>query len=155
MITIIFRCIRRGKSGKSFVTSHPREWQASRAGGEDQRAGHAVDMNAQADIQKVEFKTIAARFLGAEAPESESRMSGVWHRTKEHLWLVGVSLLFSVLVGIPLGVMAVRFHAAGQAILLSSALIQTVPSRWRCCAFWDSGVWGGDEAGACRTMSVV
>jgi len=30
-------------------------------------------------------------------------------------------------------VTAVRFHAAGQAILLSSAVIQTVP-RSRCCA---------------------
>jgi osmoprotectant transport system permease protein len=57
----------------------------------------------------------------------------IWRRTKEHLWLVGVSLLFSVLVGIPLGVTAVRFNAAGQAILLSSAVIQTVPSLALLC----------------------
>jgi len=118
---------------KSFVASHPREWRAL-LGLEGKISEQAMlDMNAQADIQKVGFKTIAAQFLGAEAPESESRMSGVWHRTKEHLWLVGMSLLFSVLVGIPLGVMAVRFHAAGQAILLSSALIQTVPSLALLC----------------------
>src|ERR1700722_14686129 len=91
---------------QSFVEKHPREWQALL--GPAGKIGEAamLAMNAQADIDKIPFKQIAARFLGSETPESESRMSGVIHRTKEHLWLVGVSLLFSVLVGIPLGGMA-------------------------------------------------
>jgi osmoprotectant transport system permease protein len=98
---------------KSFVDKHPREWQAL-LGLEGRISEQAMlDMNAQAD--------------------SESLTNKIWHRTREHLWLVGVSLLFSVLVGIPLGVAAVRFHAAGQAILLSSALIQTVPSLALLC----------------------
>jgi len=90
-------------------------------------------MNAQADIQKIGFEKIAAQFLGFSAPESESLLSRVAHRTKEHLWLVGVSMLFSILVGIPLGIMSARLHAAGQAILLLSALIQTVPSLALLC----------------------
>jgi osmoprotectant transport system permease protein len=118
---------------QSFVEKHPREWQALLGLEGRISEGAMLDMNARADIEKVPFKQIAAQFLGSETPESESRWSGVVHRTKEHLWLVGVSLLFSVLVGIPLGVMAVRFHAAGQAILLSSALIQTVPSLALLC----------------------
>jgi osmoprotectant transport system permease protein len=118
---------------QSFVEKHPREWQALRGLEGRISEGAMLDMNAQADIDKIPFKQIAARFLGSETPKSESRLAGVIHRTKEHLWLVGVSLLFSVLVGIPLGVMAVRFHAAGQAILLSSALIQTVPSLALLC----------------------
>jgi osmoprotectant transport system permease protein len=118
---------------QSFVEKHPREWQALLGLEGKISEGAMLDMNARADIDKVPFKQIAAQFLGSETPESESRLSGVIHRTKEHLWLVGVSLLFSVLVGIPLGVMAVRFHAAGQAILLSSALIQTVPSLALLC----------------------
>src|SRR3984885_7661423 len=118
---------------QSFVEKHPREWQALLGLEGKISEGAMLDMNAQADIEKIPFKQIAAQFLGSEIPESESRLSGVIHRTKEHLWLVGVSLLFSVLVGIPLGVMAVRFHAAGQAILLSSALIQTVPSLALLC----------------------
>ncbi|HWG68604.1 MAG TPA: glycine betaine ABC transporter substrate-binding protein [Steroidobacteraceae bacterium] len=117
----------------AFVAQHPREWQALR-GLEGKISEQAMlDMNAQADIQKIPFKKIAADFLGAEAPKAESLFDGILHRTREHLWLVGVSLLFSVLVGIPLGVMAVRFHAAGQGILLSSALIQTVPSLALLC----------------------
>ncbi len=118
---------------QSFVDLHPREWQALKGLEGKINEQTMLDMNAQADIQKIGFKQIAAQFLGAAAPESEGLWSGVMHRTREHLWLVGVSLLFSVLVGIPLGVMAVRFHAAGQAILLSSALIQTVPSLALLC----------------------
>jgi osmoprotectant transport system permease protein len=118
---------------KSFVEKHPREWQAL-LGLEGKISEHAMlDMNAQADIQKIGFEKIAAQFLGSETPDSKGWLHEVARRTKEHLWLVGVSLLFSVLVGIPLGVAAVRFHAAGQAILLSSAVIQTVPSLALLC----------------------
>ncbi len=118
---------------KSFVEKHPREWQTL-LGLEGHISEEAMlDMNAQADIQKIAFDKIAARFLGSEAPASKGWLREVARRTKEHLWLVGVSLLFSVLVGIPLGVTAVRFHAAGQAILLSSAVVQTVPSLALLC----------------------
>ena len=118
---------------KSFVEKHPREWQTL-LGLEGRISEETMlDMNAQADIQKIAFDKIAARFLGSEAPASKGWLREVARRTKEHLWLVGVSLLFSVLVGIPLGVTAVRFHAAGQAILLSSAVVQTVPSLALLC----------------------
>jgi len=118
---------------KSFVEKHPREWQTL-LGFEGRISEEAMlDMNAQADIQKIAFDKIAARFLGSEAPASKGWLREVARRTREHLWLVGVSLLFSVLVGIPLGVTAVRFHAAGQAILLSSAVVQTVPSLALLC----------------------
>jgi osmoprotectant transport system permease protein len=118
---------------KSFVEKHPREWQAL-IGLEGKISEEVMlDMNAQADIQKISFGKIAAQFLGAEVPTAHGWLHEVARRTKEHLWLVGVSLLFSVLVGIPLGVTAVRFQAAGQAILLSSALIQTVPSLALLC----------------------
>lgn len=118
---------------QSFVDKHPREWQALSALEGKISAEAMLDMNAQADIQKLSFDKIASQFLGSEAPQSESATSKILHRTREHLWLVGVSLLFSVLVGIPLGIAAVRFQAAGQAILLSSALIQTVPSLALLC----------------------
>jgi osmoprotectant transport system permease protein len=118
---------------QSFVDKHPREWQVLQ-GLEGRISEQAMlDMNAQADIQKMGFDKIAAQFLGSDTPNSKGWLHEVARRTKEHLWLVGVSLLFSVLIGIPLGVAAVRFHAAGQAILLSSAVIQTVPSLALLC----------------------
>jgi osmoprotectant transport system permease protein len=118
---------------RAFVQDHPQEWQALKGLEGKINEETMLDMNAAADIQKIGFEKIAAQFLGAESPASEDLWHQIWRRTKEHLWLVGLSLLFSVLVGIPLGVTAVRFHAAGQAILLSSAVIQTVPSLALLC----------------------
>jgi osmoprotectant transport system permease protein len=119
---------------QAFVDKHPREWQVLRGLEGKVSEQTMLDMNAQADIQKIGFGKIAAQFLGsATTPDSKGWLHEVVRRTKEHLWLVGLSLLFSVLVGIPLGVTAVRFHAAGQAILLSSAVVQTIPSLALLC----------------------
>jgi len=118
---------------KSFTEAHPLEWQAllNLQGSISEQA--MIEMNAQADIQHVSFAKIAAQHLGSEAPRSQSLKSNILQRTREHLWLVGIALLFSVVIGIPLGLIAVRFHAAGQAILIFSALIQTVPSLALLC----------------------
>jgi osmoprotectant transport system permease protein len=118
---------------REFTERHPQAWRAllDLQGSINERA--MIDMNAEADIQHVSFAKIAAKFLGADAPRSQSLKSNILQRTREHLWLVGIALLFSVLVGIPLGLAAVRFHAAGQGILVASALIQTVPSLALLC----------------------
>jgi osmoprotectant transport system permease protein len=118
---------------RQFTEQHPRAWAALTALQGTIHERTMIDMNAQADIAHVSFARIAAQFLGAEAPRSQSLRSNILQRTREHLWLVGVALLFSVLVGIPLGLVAVRFHAAGQGILIASALIQTVPSLALLC----------------------
>ena len=118
---------------KAFTEKHPREWQMllNLQGSISEPA--MIDMNAQADIGHVSFAKIAAQHLGSEAPRSQSLKSNILQRTREHLLLVGISLLFSVLVGIPLGLVAARFHAAGQAILVASAVVQTVPSLALLC----------------------
>jgi osmoprotectant transport system permease protein len=118
---------------KAFVDEHSREWQSLRGLEGKINEKTMLDMNAQADLQHASFTKIAAQFLGSEAPKSDALWVGVLQRTREHLWLVGVSLAFSVLVGIPLGIAAVRFRGLGQVILLLSALIQTVPSLALLC----------------------
>ena len=116
-----------------FVEKHPTEWRAllKLQGTIDERSMRA--MNAQADIQKVSFSAIAAQFLGAKASRSETLWGQILIRTREHLWLVAMSLLFSIVVGIPLGIAAVRFKVAGQGILIFSAIVQTIPSLALLC----------------------
>jgi osmoprotectant transport system permease protein len=118
---------------RSFVETHPKEWQVLKQLEGKINEQSMIDMNAAADLDKEPFAKVASQFLGAEAPHTESLLQKIGQRTREHLWLVGVSLLFSLLVGIPLGVLAVRFQAAGQGILIVSALIQTVPSLALLC----------------------
>jgi osmoprotectant transport system permease protein len=118
---------------KAFVDRYPVQWEALRKLEGTIDANTMIDMNAKADIDKESLSQIAAGFRGAQARVADSLTSGIAHRTLEHLWLVAISLIFSIVVGVPLGIAAVRFHATGQAILLLSAMIQTVPSLALLC----------------------
>jgi osmoprotectant transport system permease protein len=118
---------------KAFVDRFPAQWQALRRLEGTIDEDTMLDMNAKADIDKQSFAQIAADFRGAQARTSDSFASRIVHRTVEHLWLVAISLVFSIVIGVPLGIVAVRFRATGQAILLLSAVIQTVPSLALLC----------------------
>jgi osmoprotectant transport system permease protein len=48
--------------------------------------------------------------------------------TLEHLWLVGVSTFFAVLIGIPLGISITRWPRLNKPVLGGANLIQTIPS---------------------------
>jgi osmoprotectant transport system permease protein len=48
--------------------------------------------------------------------------------TGEHLWLVGVSMLLAILIGVPLGIFLTRRPRFKGLVLGSSNIIQTVPS---------------------------
>src|SRR5579863_1821074 len=59
----------------------------------------------------------------------------IWHNhadvlelTLQHLWLVGWSTLFAVLIGIPLGIAIARHPASSKPVLASANIIQTIPS---------------------------
>ena len=46
----------------------------------------------------------------------------------EHLWLVGVSMLLAVLIGLPLGILVTRHPRWNRPILGSANVVQTIPS---------------------------
>jgi osmoprotectant transport system permease protein len=48
--------------------------------------------------------------------------------TLEHLWLVGVSTLLAVLIGIPLGIVSAHWPVWNKPVLGAANIIQTVPS---------------------------
>jgi osmoprotectant transport system permease protein len=52
----------------------------------------------------------------------------VFELTLEHLWLVGISTLLAVLVGIPLGILITRWPALNKPVLGGANIIQTIPS---------------------------
>jgi osmoprotectant transport system permease protein len=117
----------------AFVETHPEAWKNL------QKFENSIDekmmtaLNAKADIAKKDFSSIASEFLGHEKKADHSRYQQIWQRTQEHLWLVSLSLLFSIVVGVPLGILAARYQLAGQGILLTSALIQTIPALALLC----------------------
>lgn len=52
----------------------------------------------------------------------------VFELTLEHLWLVGISTLFAVLIGVPLGILSARRPIWNKPVLGTANLIQTIPS---------------------------
>jgi len=92
-----------------------------------------IRMNARAKLDKVPEDRIAADFLAASLgvrsqTRKESAMDLIAQRTKEHLFLVGISLLAAIIVSLPLGIVAAKYPGPGQAILAIVGMIQTIPS---------------------------
>jgi len=90
-------------------------------------------MNARAKLEKVPETRVAADFLaktmGLEVPaETATVWSHILQRTREHLFLVGISLSAAILVAVPLGIAAARRPRLGQIILGIVAAIYTIPS---------------------------
>jgi osmoprotectant transport system permease protein len=54
--------------------------------------------------------------------------SEVLQLTLEHLWLVGISTLLAVLIGIPLGILIARRPFLNKPVLGGANIIQTIPS---------------------------
>lgn len=52
----------------------------------------------------------------------------VFELTLEHLWLVGISTLFAVLIGVPMGILSARRPIWNKPVLGTANLIQTIPS---------------------------
>lgn len=68
-----------------------------------------------------------------EVPASSSWVAEVKRRTTEHLFLVGVAVLISIVVGIPLGFLCHRSRVLGRVLLLSTSVVQTIPSLALLC----------------------
>ncbi|MFV1980298.1 MAG: glycine betaine ABC transporter substrate-binding protein [Rhodothermia bacterium] len=92
-----------------------------------------VAMNAAARIDGTPEAIVARNFLAEmlqiEVPvEQESRFDRMTARTGEHLILVLISLVFAILVAVPLGVAAFRSPRSGSVILAFVGVIYTIPS---------------------------
>ena len=96
-----------------------------------------IRANARVVLGRVPYPESADSLLAevldrAPATRPAAGLPDMWasilRNTAQHLKLVALSLLFAVLVGIPLGILATRSAALGGAILSLSGLFQTVPS---------------------------
>ena len=93
-------------------------------------------LNKRAKIDGVNEAKVAARFLneailtgGQEAvADTEGFFERLWLRSREHVVLVGLSLVLAVLLAVPLGIAAAKGGLAGQGLLLLVGLTYTVPS---------------------------
>ena len=91
-----------------------------------------IRLNAEAERTKDYARAADLYFSGgAEGfvpSTAESLRSRLTRWITRHLQLTGISLLLSVLVGIPLGIVASRGGAVGHVILSVTGAVQTIPS---------------------------
>jgi osmoprotectant transport system permease protein len=91
-----------------------------------------IKLNAEAERTKNYSR--AADLYFHDSGSSQSRFVGesfprkLWRWTARHLQLAGISLILSIVVGIPLGIAASRGGVIGQAILGITGAVQTIPS---------------------------
>ena len=116
----------------AFVAQYPAQWRALRQWESRISATGMQELNAQADIDRRSVAQVAAGLRGSTVP-AQTLAGQIGRRTLEHLWLVGVSLAFSIVVGIPLGILAARHRRTGHVILTVSAITQTIPSLALLC----------------------
>ncbi len=92
-----------------------------------------IRLNGLARVEGGSEPRIAAEFLSDNLGVQTSfarttRADRIWRRTTEHLYLVTVSLFAAILIGIPLGIWAVKRPQAGRLILGAVGVIYTIPS---------------------------
>jgi osmoprotectant transport system permease protein len=90
-----------------------------------------IRLNAEAE--RTRNYTVAANLYFEDAGKSagsagESFLHKLARWTLRHLELAGFSLLLSVTIGIPLGIVASRGGLVGQGILGFASIVQTIPS---------------------------
>jgi osmoprotectant transport system permease protein len=106
-------------------------------------------MNADAELEHKDFATVAASFVAqhpggvpqaasaGQATTSAPPATDLWHKifgpdfarlTLEHLTLVFLSLAASIVIGIPLGILAAKRPATETLILGATGVVQTIPS---------------------------
>ncbi len=90
-----------------------------------------IRLNAEAERAKNYARAADLYFergVGSRNTVGESFPKKLVRWTLRHLQLAGFSLLLSMIVGIPLGIVASRGGAIGQAILGFASIVQTIPS---------------------------
>ena len=96
-------------------------------------AEQVAALNARVKIDGEPEAVVAAQFvrerfgLDAEA-EVAGRAGRVWQRTKEHLALVGLSLLAAIVVAVPLGVAAAKVRWLETPVLGLVSVAYTIPA---------------------------
>ncbi len=117
---------------------------ATLAGSIDEKT--MIDLNARAEIDQEEFRSVADSFLARrsnEAPTAVKKRGSLARGLVEvvrsegprHLGLVAAAVLLSTLVGLPLGVVAARSPRLGALLVAATGLVQTIPSLALLCFF--------------------
>jgi len=122
---------------QDFIEKSPKSWAKVTALGGTLNERRMRELNALVELQGLTPAQAAQKFLGqtkgSDEVSSSQAFRELMNRTREHLFLVLISLMGSCLAGIPLGILASRVRSLRQAVLMVSGLLQTIPSLALLC----------------------
>lgn len=121
-----------------FVKKYPSIWKNLQSLENKIDETKIIKLNALVELEKYSFKDAALSFFKIETDQNNKKLikyNLIWIKTKEHLILVFISLLFSILIGVPLGYFATCSPWLRQSIFAISGIVQTIPSLALLCFF--------------------
>lgn len=119
----------------NFSERFPKSWAALQRLGGTLTDAKMIELNGRAQLKREPVSTIARDVLAAmnggpatqtTAPETTGSKLG--RLTMEHLLLVLSGLVLSILVGVPLGLLAARRRRLRQLVMGLTGVLQTIPS---------------------------
>jgi osmoprotectant transport system permease protein len=93
-----------------------------------------IRLNARAETDRIDFAGVAREYLGGgKGAKARTLWSALFapdfgRLALEHAGLVFGSLLAAIVVGLPLGILAAKVRWIAQPVLVTTGLIQTIPS---------------------------
>ncbi len=127
---------------KAVAERLPKTWEKLRKLEGRLSDAEMIRLNAEIDVKHRSIEVVAREYLLGQAlltahKKHNEGSSGVRAEllaaTLEHLGLVLCALLLSCLIGIPIGIIAVRYKRTGQLLVALTSLLQTIPSLALLC----------------------
>ena len=113
----------------------PKSWGALQSLQDAISASAMITMNSEAEQDKVSFAQVAQHFLAQTKAPKVSRnflnlmfAQDFWRLLGQHASLVLISLILSITLGIPLGVLSFAIPRLRKFVLGSVSVINTIPS---------------------------
>ncbi len=119
----------------NFAERFPKSWAALQRLGGTLTDAKMIELNGRAQLKREPISTIARDVLtamnggtAAQTTAPETTRSKLSRLTMEHLLLVLSGLVLSILVGVPLGLLAARRRRLRQLVMGLTGVLQTIPS---------------------------
>jgi len=117
----------------SSLSRYPRTLQALKKLANSISGAQMIKLNAKVELDRASFAQAAAFQLDKAVEKKTFSLEAIGQRTVEHLFLVFVSLLLAIVVGLPLGYWATRTRWWGSALIAGIGILQTIPSLALLC----------------------
>jgi osmoprotectant transport system permease protein len=94
-----------------------------------------ISLNAKVEIEHQSFAQAASTFFDRKSASENFSWSLLGQRATEHIFLVFLSLIAAILIGLPVGYWSAQHQILGPTLIAVIGLLQTIPSLALLCFF--------------------